>query len=236
MNDGVDEPRINSRRSPGSADRDVARNNLRAQGVRTRNLVVQAATELLLKSGGLDFTLRAVARQAKISVSNLQYYFPDRQALLRAVMAPVIESYLEDLENALNRDDVPPRELLDALIERALRDAKDSATMSLMWHFASLTFIDAECSRLFTEWYDALVRGIAKLVEKVNPDLGPAGSIQLSMLLIAMADGLGFQMWAGRERDYNRNLGESYQAMADFLLYNNPLMKRGKAAAKGGGK
>ncbi len=233
MKDQADVLRAKSRQSPASVDREAARTNLRAQGIRTRSMIVEAATKMLLQGGGLDFTLRAVSREAKISISNLQYYFPDRQELLRAVMAPVIESYLADLKNALSSD-VPARQVFDELVERTIRDAKDPATMSLMWHFASLATIDSECSRLFDEWYEALVRGIARLVERINPDLGPAGSIQLAMLLISMSDGLGFQMKAGRDHKYTLDLGDSFRTTVDFLLQRNPLTTRDKIKGRAG--
>lgn len=220
-------PRVRSRPAPVGGDREAARSNLRAQGVRTRSMIIEAATRLLLQGGGFEFTLRAVAREAKISVSNLQYYFPDRLELLRAIMAPVFESYLADLDRAL-KSDVEPRLVIDQLMERAVRDAKDPSTTALAWHFASLSAIDPECSRLTAEWYEALVRGIAKLAERINPDFGKAGSIQFAMLIIAMADGLGYQLRPGRERPYTRHLDDSFRTMVNFLLQRNPLMASAK--------
>jgi AcrR family transcriptional regulator len=173
---------------------------LRAQGVRTRNMIVRAATRLLLKSGGLDFTMRAVSREASISVSNLQYYFADRQTLLRAVMAPVVHEYLEDLQGALASSE-SPREILDRLTLRAFKDAQDASKMSLMWHFATLAMVDAECARLHQEWYGSLVSGIARLLLRLNPDLGTAGSTRLAMMITSLADGLGLQMLAFRALD-----------------------------------
>jgi AcrR family transcriptional regulator len=204
---------------------------LRAQGVRTRKMIVRAATRLLLKSGGLDLTLRAVSREAKISVSNLQYYFPDRRELLRAVMAPVIQAYLEDLDRAL-KSDVGPREIADGIIERAIADAQDTSKMTLAWHFLTLSTVDPECSRLFAEWYGALVQGLANLMQKINPKLGTPASLQFAMLIIAMADGLGLQMWAGRKRAYTRELGASYRTVFNFLLQHNPLALPSTAAEK----
>ncbi len=111
-------------------------------------------------------------------------------------------------------------------------DAKDSGKMALMWHFASLSTIDPECSRLFDEWYEALVRGMANLVQRVNPSFGAAESLQFAMLLIAMSDGLGYQMRAGRERPYVRHLDASFRTMMSFLLECNPLVKDSKAVEK----
>lgn len=205
-------------RRPGVANQESSRaSNLRAQGLRTRNMIVRAATTLLLLGGGLDFTLRAVARQAKISVSNLQYYFPDRQELLRAVMAPVFENYFVELDRALNSS-VPPQEILDALVDRALRDAKDEKTMALTWHCVSLAGVDEECLKMLGEWYVALINGLSKLLLKINPDLGPAGSLQAATVLAAMADGLGYQMRSSTRQDHIRALEAGYRTAAKMLV------------------
>jgi AcrR family transcriptional regulator len=208
--------------STGRSQRPANR-ELRAQGLRTRTLIVRAATKLLLQGGGLDFTLRAAARQAKISVSNLQYYFPDRQALLRAVMAPIIDDYLAELNRALSGS-VPPRQALYGLFERELRDLKNPKTRELWTHFAALACVDPECARLFDEWYGALVQGIGQLVIGANPAIKPAAGIQLAALLIAMGDGLGFLI--GRSHGYVRELDGSFLAAIDFMLDQGPQVLR----------
>lgn len=210
------------------AARGGPRANLRSQGLRTRKLIVRAATRLLLESGGLDFTMRAVARRAKISVSNLQYYFPDRQELLRAVMAPSIDAYLAELKLALNGN-VPPREALLGLLERQMRDVRDRNARTLWSHFATLANVDPECARLFEEWYVALVHGIAKLVVKINPEFGPAASLQMAALIIAMGDGLGYIMQTGEKQGYTRGLDAKFPAVVDVLLRHGPVVTSDKA-------
>ncbi|MGY2491298.1 TetR/AcrR family transcriptional regulator [Cupriavidus sp. CP313] len=128
------------------------------------------AKKLLLEGGSLEFSLRAVALGAGISISNLQYYFPTRQAVLRAIMAPIIDAYLEDLKRALDSR-LAPREALDALMEKALADARNAKDAALWWHFVALASTDPECARMFDEWYDTITRGIAELARAVNPEL-----------------------------------------------------------------
>jgi AcrR family transcriptional regulator len=224
MDREVETPRTTPGRSPGVRSRE-----LRAQGMRTRTMIVRAATKVLLESGGFDFTLRAVARQAKISVSNLQYYFPDREQLLRAVMAPVIDAYMTQLDQALHGS-VPPRDALDGLFARQLQDVKDSKTRTLWTHFAALSMIDPECARLYDEWYNALVKGLGQLIAKVNPATGPAGSVQLAALLISMGDGLGFLL--ARSGAYTRELDASFLTMVNFLLKSPPSLGQGKTAGR----
>lgn len=235
MTTKADQVRVRSGRPRKSATKESAPRSLRAQGMRTRNMIVEAATELLLQRGGLDFTLRAVARQAKISLGNLRYYFPEREELLRAILAPIFETYLADLDQVLNSK-APPIEAADALCQRALRDAKDSNTMTLLWLFAARSIVDPECSRIFTEWYDTLVRGVADLLRRINPSLGPTVSVRLSLLVVALSDGLGGLMQSGGKNPHVRHLDADFRAALEMLVYQNPLVELEKSVGKGRGK
>ena len=211
--------RTTRKRQPSSeALARAAPEGLRAQGLRTRNAIVRVARKLLLESGSLEFSLRAVALGAGISISNLQYYFPTRQAVLRAVMAPIIDSYIEDLNRALENG-ASPRESLDALLQKVLSDARNAKDSALWWHFVSLASTDPECARMFDEWYDKLTRGIAELVRGVNPKFKMTESLHTASLLIALADGLALQLGAGRhKRDYPRGLDAAFRATVNRLV------------------
>ncbi len=210
------------RRTTSATSTGADPDSLRAQGLRTRNAIVRVARKLLLEGGSLEFSLRAVATGAGISISNLQYYFPTRQAVLRAIMAPIIDAYLEDLKRALDSS-VSPREALDALLDKALADARNTKDSALWWHFVSLASTDPECARMFDEWYDTLTRGIAELARAVNPELKTADSLHIASLLIAMADGLALQLGAGRrKRDYPRGLDAAFRAAVNHLVLGEP--------------
>lgn len=191
---------------------------LRAQGVRTRNTIVRVARKLLQEEGSLEFSLRAVALRAGVSISNLQYYFPTRLDVVRAVIQPIVDGYMEDLKSATDNR-VSPGEALREILQRALSDARDSKEGALWWHFVSLANTDPECSRLLDEWYDALIRGVAQLVRAVNPSHKPSESMQIAALLIAMADGLALQLGAGRpKRESIRGLDARFIAVANELI------------------
>lgn len=198
----------------GEADR-----SLRAQGLRTRNTIINVARQLLLEGGSLEFTLREVALRAEISISNLQYYFPTRLAVLRAVVEPIVEAYLGDLRRAL-AGGASSRDTLDVLAERAIRDAKNAERTALWCHFLSLTAIDPECSRMLEDWYETVTREIAQLIRDASPDCGPAESSHRATLLMAMADGLALQLGARRRKhDYARGLDAKFLATAHLIMY-----------------
>lgn len=209
------------RRTPSAAATGAAPDGLRAQGLRTRNAIVRVARKLLLEGGSLEFSLRGVAIGAGISISNLQYYFPTRVAVVRAVIQPIIDGYLDNLQRALGSS-AGPREALDELLQRAVDDAKDAKGTALWWHFVSLASTDPDCSRLLDEWYDTLTRGIAQLVRAVNPDCKPAESLHVASLVIAMADGLALQFGAGRRKG-----AQTRELDARFLAAVNQLIAQG---------
>lgn len=214
------------RREATEVPTESARSGMRAQGLRTRNAIVRVARKLLLESGSLEFTLREVALRAEISISNLQYYFPTRLAVLRAVVEPVIEALLADLKRAVDSG-ASPQETLHALVERGLSDAKNADRSALWWHFVSLAAIDPECSRLLDEWYETVTRQIAQIIRAAYPEYAMADCLHLAMLLMAMADGLSFQLGAGRrKRDYTRGIDAKVFAAVDNLLRGKSLRTR----------
>ncbi|WP_431825367.1 TetR/AcrR family transcriptional regulator [Burkholderia sp. F1] len=186
-----------SRRTSSAAVAGSHVDGLRAQGLRTRNRIVGVAKELLLQGGPLEFSQRAVALAAGISVSNLQYYFPTRLAVLRAVIEPVIDTYLDDLKSALSSD-TTPQAVLDEILQRSLRDAKSPEYCALIRHFLSFAATDPECSKFLDEWYSTLTCELAKLLSTVNPKNSIAYSQEVATLLISMVDGLTIQIGTAR--------------------------------------
>lgn len=201
----------------GKASTEAA-NGLRAQGLRTRNAIVEVAKQVLLDGGGLEFSVREVAARAEVSLSNLQYYFPSRLALLRAVVEPVIEQYLHDLRSTAQSKS-PPQVAISELAKRSYREAQNAEASALWWHFVSFAAIDAECSQLLDDWYETLTREIAQLIRSAYPHYSAADCMHRAALLISMADGLNYHLGAGRrKRSYTRGLDSKFLAAVDCLL------------------
>ncbi|NHQ91924.1 TetR/AcrR family transcriptional regulator [Janthinobacterium lividum] len=221
-----EKPVRKKREAASLATGETARSGLRAQGVRTRNAIVEVAKKVLLEGGGLEFSLREVAARAGISISNLQYYFPTRLAVLRAVVEPVIETYLREMRSTLNSN-LPPLERIVALAEQSLREVKNPEASALWWHFVSFAMIDEECSRLLDDWYETLTREAAELIRSAYPDYSLADCLHRATLLIAITDGLNYQLGAGRrKRNYTRGLDAKFMATVEALL-KAPLTTNG---------
>jgi AcrR family transcriptional regulator len=191
---------------------------LRAQGHRTRELIVQEAKKLLLEGGSLEFTLRTVARRAHISISNLQYYFPTRAALMRAIMESVVGQYRVEFETP-PADAKTARQAVSRLVDQTLADVRSPENSAIWLHFASLAVSDPESARLLDESYTELTRGTGRLLRIINPALDTKESQLLARLISALVDGLVFQIGAGHRP---KSLGPSVDArvheIVDFLI------------------
>ncbi|WP_338640753.1 TetR/AcrR family transcriptional regulator [Burkholderia pyrrocinia] len=220
------EQRSGKKRRTSTATTAAASNpdGLRAQGLRTRNTIIRVARKLLLEGGPLEFSQRAVAAAAGISVSNLQYYFPTRIAVLRAVIEPVIDTYLDDMKRALSSD-ASPRDVFEEIVERSIRDAKDAKYNALFRHFLSFAATDPECFKLYDEWYATLTHDLAQLLRAVNPAFSAADSRHAATMLIALADGFAMQYGTGR---HTQALDAYFAATSRALAYGTLAVPAGK--------
>ncbi len=78
------------------------RRNPRGEGVKLRDEILQAATDLLESSGSEQaVTLRAVARNVGIAAPSIYAHFPDREAILDQVVADGFAEFTASLQDAV---------------------------------------------------------------------------------------------------------------------------------------
>jgi AcrR family transcriptional regulator len=81
----------------------VRERNRRGEGVRLRADILAAATQLLERTGSAEaVTLRAVARQVGISAPSIYPHFPDREAIVDAIVDDAFGDFNAAIESASN--------------------------------------------------------------------------------------------------------------------------------------
>ena len=92
------EPQPAARAQPSAAVRKRHRNP-RGQGARLTQDIVAGALALIERTGSAEaVTLRAVAREAGIAAPSIYAHFPDRDAVLMAVVARIFDELTEAIE------------------------------------------------------------------------------------------------------------------------------------------
>lgn len=193
----------------------------RAQGKRTRLAIVGAARSLLLQNGCLKFTLREIAHRAGISISNLQYYFPTRLAVLRAVFEPVLASYTRELWDAMGKGGAP-RDMLALLVAKVMRDAQDAESWAVWRHFLSLVAVDPVAHQMLDECYAGMRNELVSLVAALDPRLTRTDATATAMLLIALMEGVSMRIGVRRrDRADLRGIERRLRATVDQLLFGS---------------
>ena len=91
------EPRPAALPQPAAAVR-KRRRNPRGQGARLTEDIVSGALALIERAGSEAVTLRAVAREVGIAAPSIYAHFPDRDAVLMAVVVRIFDELTEAIE------------------------------------------------------------------------------------------------------------------------------------------
>src|SRR2546427_6536509 len=79
------------------------RQPVQARAQRTLQAIVQAAAQILVKEGEAALTTNRIAERAGVSIGTLYQYFPDKQAVFRAMRSEEHTSELQSQSNLVCR-------------------------------------------------------------------------------------------------------------------------------------
>lgn len=148
----------------------------------SRDGMLDAAEEVVLRDGIGRLTLDAVAKQANLSKGGLMHHFPTKDALIDAMVRRKVDAWRTECEDAIERQPPGPGRVLRAMVGLCLDDTD--------------TCGDTECRRCFVlvaalvhdpkhvQPLRAVHRHLAALVEAdgLPPGLGEAVHLALSGL------------------------------------------------------
>ncbi|MFE3059434.1 TetR/AcrR family transcriptional regulator [Nocardia sp. NPDC059239] len=144
-------------RSTGSARRAGAT----SKGEHRRAELLDIAEQILVESGYSELTMRAVAAKAQVRLGHLQYYFPNRDNLVHAVLQRTLESSLGRLEPLLSRP--VTAQSAEDLVHVLLAEQDDPRLTRIyteLWALASRDATIAEAMRTFYRDYQAHVAAV----------------------------------------------------------------------------
>ena len=67
--------------------------------------ILQAAEKMFCEKGFLETTTRSIAKEAKISVSNLYLYYENKEMLFNAVAEPIFQQFIFEFHKIMDHDD-----------------------------------------------------------------------------------------------------------------------------------
>lgn len=146
--------------------------------------IIVAAKALFIRGGYAEMTMRQVSERVGISLSNVQHYFPTREALLQGLLNEVMTSY-DPAYSEITVGISDPREKFEAVIRYLITDARNPETEKLFVEIWSVATRDEMARSIVDRMYQHHRGNIENLIAAANPSLSKQ-SASLRAALIAM--------------------------------------------------
>lgn len=167
-----------TRRVPGAIHRSPPTRPSSARGDATRTRITRAARQLAVNEGAKGLSLRAVAAQSGMSLSNLQFHFASQDHLLRAVLDAELANGETFVARALEADKHDPiGAAIDAFL--ALQHQRGAARLFFtLWAAATTSRpLRAALHAFYADW-------IARIAQASAPE-----AKQRAWLFVALLEG-----------------------------------------------
>lgn len=173
--------------------------------------ILIAASECISKKGYANVSMRDIANEAGVVLSQLNYYFSNKEGLFKEVVKMMTDKYLRDIEEALKTEE-SPKERLKQLIKYFRKMLQYNPKLfKLLYDFTGL----ALWSPVFSDLLSSLYNDLADLVENYilsNFQIIRSKGISvksLSRLIIGSMFGIGVQVLI----DHDEELTDALDAM-----------------------
>jgi AcrR family transcriptional regulator len=158
-----------------------------AKGEQRQQSILNSAENILIKSGYENLTMRKVATDAGISVGNLQYYYPTKEALISAMLNSVIQDYLDAFDEIRHHGD--PKDQFSELVNEIFLDLNTKRTSFFFPELWSLANHEKNIVVFMDEMYSKYRTVIAHLIQEINPSLNDEQAKRLSLFISASIEG-----------------------------------------------
>jgi AcrR family transcriptional regulator len=126
--------------------------------------ILQTAFECISSKGYANVSMRDIADEAGVALSQLTYHYKNKDGLLTEVIKMMIQEYLVEVEEHL-RKGVTPKERLSDLITYFQEVLEENPKLFKMFYdFTSMSLWSAQFSNLLRNLFENLVNLIEKYV------------------------------------------------------------------------
>ena len=169
----------------------VARSTISNKGRKRMSEIMEACKAVLINKGYTQFSLRNVAREAGIHLSNLQYYFKTREELIRGLIDYNSQSYIQNYLELFTTLPTAPHPRFLAVIDYLIEDIRDPLTRRFFIQFwALLDASGAHTERLLNDMYAPHIQSLNEHIAKLNPSLSPGVRQQRAAMIASMIEGM----------------------------------------------
>jgi AcrR family transcriptional regulator len=153
--------------------------------------ILHAARSLLAAEGYAGLSMRRVAAEVGISLSNVQHYYQSKDALLEALLLYTMDLFQKKMDGISAAMTSASR--IDQFLSTCdmfLEEITDPVTHAIFFELWALASRNAFASRLMDKMLARERKAIFNLIRGLNPDIGDDEYMQRAILMVAQIEGL----------------------------------------------
>ena len=162
--------------------------------------ILEAAENLLIDEGYHNFSLRKVAGAAGIKLGNLQYYFPTKDDLVKAMLSKVILGYLYEFQALRASDGDDPKEQFKTVMRHVIYDLNNRRTTVFFPEVWSLSNHEEHVTYYMDAMYDQYRQIVAEIISLINPKLTPVHAKLAALFITSSLE--GHTIFIGHEKPW----------------------------------
>lgn len=165
--------------------------NTTDKGLGRAHEILQAARIVLAAEGYAGLSMRRVAGEVGISLSNVQHYYQSKDALLEAVLLytmDVFQAKIDEISAAMQSESRIDRFL--STVDMFLDEITDPVTHAIFFEIWALASRNEFASKLMDEMMARERKTIFRLIRGLAPGLGDDETMQRAILIVAQVEGL----------------------------------------------
>lgn len=160
-------------------------------------MILNAAFECISSKGYANVSLRDISDEAGVVLSQLNYYYKNKEGLFTEVIKMMIRKYRQEVENHL-RNGSTPKEKISELVKYYQEVLKDNPKLfRLLYDFSSMALWSASFSKLLCSLYNDLAELIETHVLKdisANSSLIDYAPISIARMILGAMFGTAIQV------------------------------------------
>lgn len=165
--------------------------NTTDKGLGRAHEILQAARIVLAAEGYAGLSMRRVAGEVGISLSNVQHYYQSKDALLEAVLLytmDVFQAKIDEISAAMQSESRIDRFL--STVDMFLDEITDPVTHAIFFEIWALASRNEFASRLMDKMMARERKTIFNLIRGLAPGIGDEETMQRAILIVAQVEGL----------------------------------------------
>ncbi|GAB2860527.1 hypothetical protein GCM10027277_31430 [Pseudoduganella ginsengisoli] len=185
--------------------------NTTTKGYERSAAIMEAAYAILATEGYAGLSMRSIAQRVGVSLSNVQHYYPSRDALIEALLELTFTTYQADMDRIVAGMESPQLRFA-GVIDYFLETLRDQMQSGLFFEVAALANRHAVAASIFDTMLTRARKNLRRLIRDIDPAMAPAQCDLRAALIVSQL--IGGMVFIADTRPKHDELAGLQQEMA----------------------